>query len=100
MATNDSIAPNDPASIVAVPNGNQSVTGIFSNQGNYGLQASNVSQTFTLPASLTVTSNFAVNGYNTPQSINSINTGNFINKYKHILAAMKKQDPYIKDVNV
>ena len=73
MATNDPIAPNDPASIVAVPNGNQSVTGIFSNQGNYGLQASNVSQTFTLPASLTVTSNFAVNGYNTPQSISSIN---------------------------
>lgn len=34
------------------------------------------------------------------QYINSVNTGNFINKYKHILAAMKKQDPYIKDVNV
>jgi hypothetical protein len=28
---------------------------------------------------------------------NSINAGNFINKYKQLLAAMKKQDPYLKD---
>jgi hypothetical protein len=28
---------------------------------------------------------------------NSINASNFINKYKQLLAAMKKQDPYIKD---
>ena len=28
---------------------------------------------------------------------NSINSGNFINKYKQLLTAMKKQDPYLKD---
>lgn len=28
---------------------------------------------------------------------NSINAGNFINKYKQLLTVMKKQDPYIKD---
>jgi len=37
---------------------------------------------------------------NVKNYINGINTGNFINKYKHLLAAMKKQDPYIKDVNI
>jgi len=37
---------------------------------------------------------------NVKQYINDINTSNFISKYKHILAAMKKQDPYIKDVNI
>jgi len=37
---------------------------------------------------------------NVKQYISSINTSNFINKYKHILAAMKKQDPYIKDANI
>ena len=31
---------------------------------------------------------------------NSINPSNFISKYKHLLAVMKKQDPYIKDVNL
>lgn len=31
------------------------------------------------------------------QFSNSINASNFISKYKHILAAMKKQDPYLKD---
>lgn len=30
------------------------------------------------------------------QFSNSINAGNFINKYKHLLSSMKKQDPYIK----
>jgi hypothetical protein len=34
------------------------------------------------------------------QYINSINSGNFINKYKQLLAVMKKQDPYLKDVNL
>lgn len=34
------------------------------------------------------------------QYISSINSGNFINKYKHLLAVMKKQDPYIQDVNL
>jgi hypothetical protein len=29
--------------------------------------------------------------------VNSINSGNFINKYKQLLSVMKKQDPYIKD---
>jgi len=29
--------------------------------------------------------------------VNSINSGNFINKYKQLLATMKKQDPYLKD---
>jgi hypothetical protein len=38
---------------------------------------------------------------NVKKFINSINTGNFINKYKQILAAMNKQDPYLKtDVNL
>jgi hypothetical protein len=38
---------------------------------------------------------------NVKQFIASINTGNFINKYKQILAAMNKQDPYLKtDVNI
>jgi hypothetical protein len=37
---------------------------------------------------------------NVKNYINSINTSNFIARYKHILAAMKKQDPYIKDVNI
>jgi len=37
---------------------------------------------------------------NVKNYISSINTGNFINKYKHLLAAMKEQDPYIKDVNI
>jgi hypothetical protein len=32
--------------------------------------------------------------------INSVNTNNFIGKYKHVLAAMKIQDPYIKDGNI
>jgi hypothetical protein len=37
---------------------------------------------------------------NVKNFIGSINTGNFINKYKQILAAMNKQDPYLKsDVN-
>ena len=31
---------------------------------------------------------------------NSIKSGNFISKYKHLLAVMKKQDPYLKDVNL
>lgn len=29
--------------------------------------------------------------------INSINQGNFVNKYKHLLSVMKERDPYIKD---
>jgi hypothetical protein len=38
---------------------------------------------------------------NVKKFISSINTGNFINKYKQILAAMNKQDPYLKsDVNL
>lgn len=38
---------------------------------------------------------------NVKKFINGINTGNFINKYKQILAAMNKQDPYLKtDVNL
>jgi hypothetical protein len=34
------------------------------------------------------------------QFINSINAKNFISKYEHVLAAMKNQDPYIKDGNI
>jgi hypothetical protein len=38
---------------------------------------------------------------NVKKFISSINTGNFINKYKQVLAAMNKQDPYLKsDVNL
>ena len=32
--------------------------------------------------------------------IDSINPNNFISKYKHVLAVMKNQDPYIKDGNI
>ena len=35
------------------------------------------------------------------QFISSINTSNFLKRYKHILAAMNKQDPYLKtDANI
>lgn len=37
---------------------------------------------------------------NLKQYVNGINSGNFINKYKHLLSVMKKQDPYIKNVNI
>jgi hypothetical protein len=38
---------------------------------------------------------------NVEKFISSINSGNFINRYKQILAAMNKQDPYLKtDVNL
>jgi hypothetical protein len=32
--------------------------------------------------------------------INSINAKNFIGKYQHVLAAMKNQDPFIRDGNI
>jgi hypothetical protein len=35
------------------------------------------------------------------QFVDSVNTGNFIKKYKQLLTSMKKQDPYLKtDVNL
>jgi len=37
---------------------------------------------------------------NVKKYIESIAPGNFIQKYKHLLAIMKKQDPSIKDVNL
>ena len=37
---------------------------------------------------------------NVKNYISSINPSNFINRYNHLLAAMKKQDPYIEDANI